>query len=88
MASTQEVYEEIMESLNMNDVSFNKVKCQSCEDSKCKAYRVTVNERTLVFFSQCRKLKIIDNKKDMDEYWEVDLTDFFSAVKRDVSDLF
>lgn len=81
-------YDDAMEHKARNDVNVSFIKCPLCKDASCKAYRVSVNNKTFVWVSQCRQLKIMENSKFDEDYWLIDFKDFFNPIKTKVEDLF
>ena len=84
----EELMEEYRDAHSRNDVNVTLKKCPLCNDSKCEAYFVVVNNRTYVIVSQCRKIKIIENKKKSEDYWLVDIEKFNRPIKRPLEDFF
>ena len=82
----EEYYQEYLESKARNDLDVSLVTCPLCK--KCKAYRIRINNRTFIYVSQCRKIKIIENQKDPDDNWLIDYDDFLNPKKRNLEEYF
>jgi hypothetical protein len=85
--SNEEVYAKYVEAHDRNEIDLDLVKCPIC--GKCKAYRVRINDRTHIYVTQCRKLKIIESQvKNPDDWWLIDFDDFLNPQRKTLEDFF
>ena len=70
------------------NVKFIIKDCTFCEDKNCKMYQIIILNTTIVYISQCRQIKIIEDKTDKDDWWIINLDDFINPKKRKVGDYF
>jgi hypothetical protein len=82
----EEYYQEYLESKARNETEVSLVTCPICKN--CKAYRVRINNRTFIYVTQCRKIKIIENQKDPDDNWLIDYDDFLNYRGRKLEEYF
>lgn len=86
--TAEEHYQEYLEIQATNDIDVSLKNCPLCNSNKCNAYVIVVNNRTYLIVSQCRKIKIIENNKDKEDYWDINFDNFLNPIKRKLEDVF